>query len=199
MKTKRYLVPVVLSLAVASCAKPPEADIQAARAALDSARAAGAVEYASQSLTVAEDAMAKLDAEIQAQQGRFFMVRSYDQARQEATTAAAAARLATSEAVMAKEKARSESSELLARANTLLTEAGELLAVAPAGKGTAMDIAAMTADVQSASQTLQEAQQAFDAGRYQEASAKASGAVAAIEGVKAAIEQARLARRSRRS
>ncbi len=198
MKTQKYLVTVVVSLAVASCAKPPQADIQAARAALDSARAAEAADYAPQSLTAAEDAMAKLDAEIQAQQGRFFMVRSYDRAKQEAVTAAEAAQRARSDALMAKEEARSESSEQLARANTLLTEAGELLTVAPVGKGTAVDIAALKADLQSASQTLQEAQQAFDAGRYKEASAKATGAVAAIEGVKTAIEEAR-ARRTRRS
>ncbi len=197
MRTKKYLVPVVMSLAVASCAKPPQADIAAARMSLDSARAAESAEYAPQALTAAEDAMAKLEAEIQAQQGRFFMFRSYDQAKLEAVSAADAARRATSEAVVAKERARSESSDLLARASTMLNDATQLLAVAPVGKGTAMDIAALKADLQTASQTLQEAQRAFDAGRYKEASAKATGAVAAIEGVRGAIEQARQARTRR--
>ncbi len=78
-----------------------------------------------------------------------------------------------------------------------MNETAEALAVAPAGKGAAMDIAALRADLHTASQTLQEAQQMFDAGRYKEAGAKATGAVAAIESVKGAIESAQQARTRR--
>jgi len=197
MRRMGYALPVTIVM-LAACAKPPQADIDAAQAALDSAKAAEAAEYAPESLTAAEDAMAALDAELQAQQGRFFVFRSYDQAKLEAENAVKAAQLSASEAMLAKERARSEASELLARTNTLLNEASELLVLAPAGKGTAMDIAALRADLQSASQMLREAEGAFDAGHYKEASAKATGAVAAIEGVKGAIEEARRAR-SRRS
>ncbi|MGD2155184.1 MAG: hypothetical protein PVG79_18100 [Gemmatimonadales bacterium] len=197
MRTMRYALPTVLLIFAAACAKSPQAEVDAAQAALDSAKAAEAAEYAPESLTAAEDAMAKLDAEIQAQQGRFFMFRSYDQAKLDAQAAVEAARVAATDAVAAKERARVAASEVLTHANALLSEVSQMLAVAPAGKGTAMDIAALRGDLQSASQILQEAQQAFDAGRYNEATAKATGAVAATEEVRAAIEQARQARAGR--
>lgn len=198
MRTMRYALPMVVLMFAAACSQTPQAEIDAAHAAMDSAKAAEAAEYAPASLTAAEDAMAKLDAELQAQQGRFSMFRSYDQAKLDAQAASEAARVALTDAVAAKERARAAASDLLAQANTLLSEASQMLAVAPAGKGTAMDLAALRADLQSASQMLQEAQQAFDAGRYNEANAKATGAVASIEGVRGAVEQATLAR-SRRS
>jgi hypothetical protein len=171
----RYALPTVLLIFAAACAKSPQAEVDAAQAALDSAKAAEAAEYAPESLTAAEDAMAKLDAQ----------------------AAVEAARVAATDAVAAKERARVAASEVLTHANALLSEVSQMLAVAPAGKGTAMDIAALRGDLQSASQILQEAQQAFDAGRYNEATAKATGAVAATEEVRAAIEQARQARAGR--
>jgi hypothetical protein len=197
MRTTSYTLPVVLLMFAAACAKSPQAEIDAAHAALDSAKAAEAADYAPTSLTAAEDAMAKLDAEIQVQQGRFVMFRSYDQAKLDAEAAIQEARNATTDAVAAKERARVGASDMLAHANALMTEASQMLAVAPAGKGTAMDIAALRGDLQSASQMLHEAQEAFDVGHYNEANAKATGAVAAIEQVRGAIEQARQARARR--
>ncbi|UCF18670.1 MAG: hypothetical protein JSU87_12060 [Gemmatimonadota bacterium] len=196
MKTKQMIIPLALAL-VTACAKPPQAEVDAARAALDSARTAEAAEYAPESLAAAEDALAALDAEIQAQQGRFFLIRSYGEAQTKAAAAREAAEKAAGDAATAREQVRVESEGLLAQASAQLTEASSLLAVAPTGKGTAADIAALKADLQAATSTIKEAEQAYSAGQYKEAQAKATAAIATIGTVKQAIESARQMRERR--
>ena len=61
---KFLVIALGLALTVAACGAPPKADMDAAKAALDSATAAGAGEYAGASLTAAQDAQTALDAEL---------------------------------------------------------------------------------------------------------------------------------------
>jgi hypothetical protein len=197
MYRMRALLPVTLvaALFAVGCAKPPEAEIQAARAVLDSARMAEAADYAPQSLAAAEDAMAALDAELAAQQGKFALFRSYDEASAKAATVATAARQAISDAATGKQTAMNEATDLLGQATAMVQEASGLVARAPTGKGTSADIAALRADLQAAQTTLQEAQAAFDAGKYNEAKAKATAALSGAEQVKSAVQAAIQARR----
>ena len=92
-----------LAIAVAGCASPPTAEVDAAKAALDRAAADGAEQYAADSLKAAQDARAALDAELKAQEAK--MVKSYDKTRELATAAKAAADKASADAVAGKEKA----------------------------------------------------------------------------------------------
>jgi hypothetical protein len=71
---------LVMGLAAAGCASPPQADIDAAKAALNKASAAGAAEYAADSLKAAQDAQTALDAELKAQADKFALFRSYTKA-----------------------------------------------------------------------------------------------------------------------
>ena len=65
---------IALALAVmaAGCAAPPSADIDAAKAAVDKAVTGGAGQYAADALKAAEEARAALDAELKAQEGKWF-------------------------------------------------------------------------------------------------------------------------------
>lgn len=92
-----------LAVALAGCATPPTADIDAAKAAVEKAAAAQAGQYAPEALKAAQDALAALDAEVQAQQARWFG--SYEKATTLAAEAKAAAGKAEAEAVAGKEKA----------------------------------------------------------------------------------------------
>jgi protein TonB len=91
-----------LAITVAGCASPPSADVDAAKAALDRAAAAGAGQYAAESLKAAQDAGAALDAEMKAQEGKWF--KSYDKAKELAVAAKAAGDKAAADAVAGKEK-----------------------------------------------------------------------------------------------
>jgi protein TonB len=96
---------IALALAVMAtgCAAPPSADIDAAKAAVDKAVTGGAGQYAADALKAAEEARAALDAELKAQEGKWF--KSYDKAKELAAAAKAAGDKAAADAVAAKEKA----------------------------------------------------------------------------------------------
>jgi len=92
-----------LAIAVTGCASPPNADVDAAKAAVDKAASERAGLYAAESLKAAQDARADLDAELKAQEDKWF--KSYDKTRELAGAAKAAGDKAAADAVAAKEKA----------------------------------------------------------------------------------------------
>jgi len=92
-----------LAITVTGCASPPNADVDAAKASLDTAVADHADQYAAESLKTAQDARAALDAELKAQEGKWF--KSYDKTRELAVAAKALADKAVADALAGKERA----------------------------------------------------------------------------------------------
>lgn len=92
-----------LAITVAGCASPPSADIDAAKAAVEKAAAAQAGQYAPDALKAAQDDLAALDAELKAQEGKWFG--SYEKAATLAAAAKAAGEKAAADAAAGKEKA----------------------------------------------------------------------------------------------
>ena len=92
-----------LAITVTGCASPPNADVDAAKSALDRAAGDRADQYAAESLKAAQDARAALDVELKAQEGKLF--KSYDKTRDLAVAAKAAGDKAATDAVAGKEKA----------------------------------------------------------------------------------------------
>jgi protein TonB len=105
MRARLGIVILVLGLAVMAigCGAPPTADIDAAKTAVANAASAGGSQYAAESLKAAEEAQAALDAELKAQEGKWF--KSYDKAKELALAAKEAGEKAAADAVAAKEKA----------------------------------------------------------------------------------------------
>ena len=91
-RTTRAFLVVAVPLAAAGCAQPPQAQIDAANAAMQKATAAGAADYAPEALAAASDAQAKLDAEVKAQSGSFALMRSYGETTKLAAAASEAPR-----------------------------------------------------------------------------------------------------------
>jgi TonB family protein len=97
---------LVFSLAIMSAAcggSPPNADVDAANGAVEKAANQGADKYAADSLKAAQEARAALDAELKTQEGKW--IKSYDKAKDLASTAKAAGDKAASDAVAGKERA----------------------------------------------------------------------------------------------
>ena len=92
-----------LAITVTGCASPPNADVDAAKAALDKAASDRAGQYAAESLKAAQDAHAALDAELKSQEGKWF--KSYAKTKELAVAAKAAGDKAAADAVAGKEKA----------------------------------------------------------------------------------------------
>ena len=98
-----WAIALGLAITVTGCASPPNADVDAAKAALDRADTDRAGQYAAESLKAAQDARAALDAELKAQEGNWF--KYYDKTKELAVAAKAAGDKAAVDAIAGKEKA----------------------------------------------------------------------------------------------
>ena len=188
-RNRMMILLFVAAVVLAGCAKPPQMEIDAAKAALDASRASAA-EYAASSLSAAEDALNQLNAELKAQEDKFALFRNYDKAKELSMAAKAAAEKAAADAEAAKEAVRAETVSLLESAKTSLTEVTEMIAKAPRGKGRAADLTVLKADVDAAAATFAEIEAALAEGRYLDAQAKARAANDTIARVRSEIEQA---------
>jgi len=119
-----------LAITVTGCASPPNADVEAAKAAIDRAATDRADQYAAESLKAAQDARAALDAELTAQEGKWF--KSYDKTKELAVAAKAAGDKAAADAVAGKEKADAVAAK--ERANAAARAKAKLAAVRIGGR-----------------------------------------------------------------
>lgn len=114
MRIARAFAAVTLLSVLAACAEPPQAEIDAARAALDAAsRNSDVVTYAPDALRSAQEKMNALNAEIALQAKRSALSRSYDDAASLAREAAALAARAGGDAVAAKQQVASDAAGLV--------------------------------------------------------------------------------------
>ena len=116
--TVRFLaMTFALAITAAGCGAPPTADIDAAKAAVDKAVADSGGQYAADAVKAAQDAWTALDAELKAQDAKWF--KSYDKARELAAAAKAAGEKAAADAVAAREQAEAIAAKERAEAEAL--------------------------------------------------------------------------------
>jgi hypothetical protein len=103
----------VLTFALVGCAKPPVTELDASRAALKAAEDSEAATYAAAELQEAKDALAAAETEIATQEGKFALMRKYDEAKNLISTA-------TNKADVAKRAAETGKEAAIQAANTAL-------------------------------------------------------------------------------
>jgi protein TonB len=121
------VVIVSISLATVGCSPRPTAEVDAAHAAVSSATA-GAGTYAADAVKAAQSARDALDAELHAQDQKFF--KSYDRARELAAAATAAGEKAAADAAAARSAAAARAEK--ARADATAAAAARVKARAEA-------------------------------------------------------------------
>jgi hypothetical protein len=173
MSVMALIAGIIFLAAGVGCAKEPAVEITAARDAIQKAQTAEAEQYASPALAAAQDAQARLDAELKAQAEKFALFRSYAQTAELAQAAAKAAQNAETEAAQGKETARGEAETAITNARAAIDRAKLLLAQAPVGKGSQADIQAMTNDITGMEQSLADITAVYESQSYKEAKAKA--------------------------
>jgi len=200
MRTTKIAMPILIAglAMVLGCAKPPQAEIDAARAAIQQAEAAGAGEYAAGSLREAQNAVEALNAEVEVQAKKFALMRSYKQSSALAATAKAAGEKAAADAETAKEAARTEAEQKLGEATAAMEAANAALANAPRGKGSAQEIEAMKADMEAVAQWIQEGTEAHTNGHFLQSKSKFEQALNKSNEVTSAVEAARAMKAGRR-
>ena len=124
----RLLVVTIPLVLVAGCAKPPQVELDKAKAALNTAAEAEAATYAPQAWQAAQDAMNAVNAEMEVQANKFALFRSYKNTKELITAAETAAMEAEQAGRAGKEKARQEAQTALDQVRTALTDAQNMLA-----------------------------------------------------------------------
>lgn len=175
----------------AACAQAPQEAIDAANQALEAARTAEAPDYAPEKWQTAQDALNSAMTEIQAQNEKFALFRSYSEASQLLENATQAANTAGTEAASAREAAKVRAETLLQEAETALAAAKAALETAPKGKGTEADLLAMTQEIETMTGSLASARESFDAGKYLAAEASAQSVKDQANAIATDIAQAR--------
>lgn len=176
---------IILAFIMAGCAKPPQQQMDAAKAAVEACKAEGADVYAA-------DEFKKLDDDLQAALDQV-TAKKYKQAREMLIKVAADADALKATIPAKKEEAKNAAMAAQDEARAALDEAKALLEKAPKGKGTKADIEAFTADLKGLEDSFPEIQAAIDKGDFLEAKDKAVAikdkAASISDQIKQAIEK----------
>lgn len=186
-----YLGLVVLALvALVGCAKPPQELVNSVQAAIDGVKQVGAETYAPDALAKVTDLFSQAQAEIETQNGKFALFRSYKKAEEILKQATAAAETAKQEAIAAKERAKQEATAMIESAKTKWQAATDALATAPVGKDTKAEIEAMKSELTALEGTVKEAENAMGTEDYLNAKAKAESVAMKADQIASDIAQA---------
>jgi hypothetical protein len=160
MSVRRVLLSLALAgaLAAAACGDPPDKEMQQAQSAIDSAREAGAAEYAHDEFAGAEDALKRARDAVDQRDYRLALNNALD-ARERAQNAA-------KEATDKKNAARANAERELLDAMTALNEAHAKLRAAETSRVPPRTLAGPKREIAGSEEAVQKARAAFDKGDY---------------------------------
>ena len=162
---------------VSACADAPTATVDAARARVEAVAAEGQI-YAPQEYAAAREAVGRLDAELQAQNDRFALIRSYDRVTQLAAEAETAADIVDAAIAVEKERLQTETRGFVADAEAALDDARPAIAELDDE-----DAAGLRADVEDVESSLAAVESDLQAGEYTDAHQGARSALSAARDI----------------
>ncbi|KAB2957815.1 MAG: hypothetical protein F9K18_12595 [Thermoanaerobaculia bacterium] len=130
MRNKKLAVLGVAALTLTlatGCAKPPQQEIDGLKAGLTAAEQSEAAKYAPDAWNAAQQAQNEVNAEIEAQNNKFALFRSYTKTKELIAAANQKAEEARAAAVAGKEAASNAANEALAAAKASLDQATALM------------------------------------------------------------------------
>lgn len=168
------LVALMLLSGIVGCAKQPTEEISSSQASVETAVQEGADVYAKAELqSVEQDLKAAMD-EVAVQDKKIF--KNYDKAKQMLAKVKSGSEQIKTVVVTRREEARQKAVADLGAAQSAIENAKNQLSMAPKGKGSSADLAAMEADLTGLNEAVLGVQPLIDAGDFAGASEKA-GAV----------------------
>jgi len=182
---------MVLAVVFAGCAKPPETEMNDAKASLDDARnSAQADKWAASEFAAAKARFDEANTEVDTQNQRFALMRNYDKAKELFAQAKQESDKAKQAAVANKETAKNEANTKLQEATTAITSAREALSKAPVTKDTKADIQLFTSDLDGLDQSLGEVRNMIASEDYTGASSRASAVMAQANDIATKLTEA---------
>ena len=187
MSARRLLhsVAVVAALAAlmsAACGDPPDREIQQAQGALDTARAAGADQYATAEYTAAQEALKRANEAVEQRDYRLALNYALD-ARERAQNAA-------KESADRKTTARSEAERALLDAMTALNDAHTKLRAAETAHAPVKLLTTARNVIADGEDTVQKARESFDGQNYLAVKTAVAGTTERLKGTARDLEAA---------
>ena len=174
---KKYFVMlavVALAVIVSSCAKVPQAEIDAAVAALEQAKTAQANLYLEGEFNALQDSMNAINATVEAQKGKLFG--SFKVVKEKLAVVTSAATELVAKTATRKEEIKTEVANALTAIAPVLEENNALLAKAPKGKEGREAIEAIKSDLASIATAVAEVNPLLEASDLLGAQAKINAA-----------------------
>ena len=169
----RYLLPcLVLLIVTAGCSKQPVQEIEAARAAVDSAISEGAEKYSPVETKKVNDALSAAMSEVKTQDGKF--LKDYKNAREMLAKVKTEADAVKAGLAAKKETAKNDATLAGAAAGAAVEETKALLTKAAKGKGAKADVEALGPDIKGLEDSFAEVQKLIQSADYTAAVDKAN-------------------------
>lgn len=155
---------VAFVVVLASCAKVPQVEIDAAKAAIEAAKAGSADRYVPETFNAANDSLNAALAETETQNAKFVLFRNYDHVKALVVSATETANKAAVETVAKKEEVKKEVEASLAEIATVIAANKELIKKAPRGKDAKAALEAINQEIAVVETTASEVTASLAAG-----------------------------------
>jgi len=175
------LATLSLMLLLAGCAKEPTEQINAAKAALDNAKAIEADRYVPEEYTVVQDSLNSALAVIEQQNSKFALTRNYDKAKKALEDVVTMADQNHQNAITRKDETRTEVQQTLAEVKAALQESKYLIAEAPKGKEGRAALAEIQDELSVVESSMNEVTVLVNNGDYLTAQDKANAGLVKVQ------------------
>jgi len=181
------LAAIAMVAILSSCGKKPQAEIDAATAAIEAAKTAEANVYLPAEFAAVQDTLNSVMADITAQESKLF--KKFGPAKEKLASVVTLANQVATNAATKKEEVKAEVATMLTDIKAVIEENGKLIPKLPRGKEGAAVIEQIKADVATVDASVVEAQGLFDKGTYMDAMNKIKAAKEKAESLNAEVKE----------
>lgn len=173
---------------LSSCGKVPQAQIDQANSAIDSAKAVQADVYVPADFAALQDSMRAVNAYIESQKSKLF--KNYGPAKEDLTKVVQLARTVRENAVTRKEEVKKEVETLMTDIKAVIEENNKLFPRAPRGKEGAAVLEQIKTEMGTIDAAVTEAQSLYDKGDYMNALNKIKSAKESADNINNELKEA---------
>jgi len=189
MKNKVLMGLAVIAMVavLTSCGKKPQAEIDAATAAIEAAKTAEAAVYVPAEFAAVQDSLNAVVAAITAKESKLF--KNFKGETAKLASVLTLANTVAANAATKKEEVKAEAANLMTAIKTVIEENGKLIPKLPRGKEGAAVIEQIKADAATVDASVVEAQGLFDKGSFMDALNKIKAAKEKAEGLNTEVKE----------
>lgn len=189
MKNKVLMGLAVIAMVavLSSCGKKPQAEIDAANAAIEAAKTAEAAVYVPAEFTAVQDSLNAVMAAITAKESKLF--KNFKGETAKLANILTLANTVAANAATKKEEVKAEAANLMTGIKTVIEENVKLIPKLPRGKEGAAVIEQIKADVATVDAAVVEAQGLFDKGSFMDALNKIKAAKEKADSLNAEVKE----------